>query len=216
MQEGSSSGPAHSLEEKVDILMAQFSQLVQLLTPHETTQPSAEAVEEEVEDFLSHHEEEEIKSPIDGKVCLPKFAPPQMFDGTMKDTKSFISSIILYIKGREPEFHTVESKIMFTLSYMQGGKAQSWRNEAINQIAAGKKPFKSFQDFLEKLDAQFGDPNLKATAVGKLKTMRQGSLTVDKFILQFKAEASQTDLGEAVLIKYLKAGLHQSLFKSIY
>ena len=161
------------------------------------------------------HNEEEI-NPIDGKVCLPKFSLLQMFDGTMKDTKSFISSIILYIKGHEPEFHTVKSKIMFALSYMQGGKAQSWRNEAINQIAAGKKPFKSFQDFLEELEAQFGDPNLKATAVGKLKTMRQGSLIVDEFILQFKAEASQTDLGEAMLIEYLKAGLHQSLFESIY
>ena len=139
-----------------------------------------------------------------------------MFDGTIKDTKSFISSIILYIKGHEPEFHTVESKIMFALLYMQGGKAQSWRNEAINQIAAGKKPFKSFQDFLEKLEAQFGDPNPKVTAVGKLKTMRQGSLTTDEFILQFKAEALQTNLGEAVLIEYLKAGIHQLLFKSIY
>jgi len=54
---------------------------------------------------------------------------------------------------------------------MQGGKAQFWRNEAINQIAQGHKPFKSFQDFLEKVEAQFSDPNLKATAVGKLKTM---------------------------------------------
>ena len=74
MQEGSTSGPAHSLEEKVDILTAQFSQLVQMLTPHETHQPSAEYVEEEVEEFLSHHEEEEVTSPVDGKVCLPKFA----------------------------------------------------------------------------------------------------------------------------------------------
>ena len=87
MQEESASGPAHSLEEKVDILTAQFSQLVQMLTPHESHQPSAEVVEEEVDDFLLHHEEEEAKSPVDGKVCLPKFAPPQMFDGTMKDTK---------------------------------------------------------------------------------------------------------------------------------
>jgi Retrotransposon gag protein len=86
----------------------------------------------------------------------------------------------------------------------------------INQIAVGHKPFGSFQDFLQKLKAQFGDPNPKATAVGKLKTMRQGSLSTDEFMLQFKAEASQTDLGDAALIKYLKAGLNPSLFKSIY
>ena len=68
MQEGSASGPSHSLEEKIDILTAQFSQLVQMLTPHETHQPSAETVEEEVEDFLSHHELEAL--------LMEKFAYP--------------------------------------------------------------------------------------------------------------------------------------------
>jgi Retrotransposon gag protein len=93
---------------------------------------------------------------------------------------------------------------------------QFWRNEAINQIVQGHELFKSFQDFLEKLEAQFSDPNLKVTAVGKLKTMWQGSSSADEFILQFKVEASQTHLGDATLIKYLKAGLNPSLFKSIY
>jgi len=39
---------------------------------------------------------------------------------------------------------------------------------------------------------------------------------VDEYILQFKAEASQTDLGDTTLIEYLKAGLNPMLFKSIY
>jgi len=39
---------------------------------------------------------------------------------------------------------------------------------------------------------------------------------VDEYILQFKAEASQTNLGNTVLIEYLKAGLNPVLFKSIY
>ena len=214
-----SANPVPTLEEKVDALTVQLSQLVNLYTlqnQSQTHHPEVAEVEEEIGDFLSHHEEEESRHSDNGKIRLPKFAPPQTFDGTMKDTKSFISSIILYIKGREPEFRTTESKIMFALSYMQGGKAQFWRNEAINQIAMGHEPFKSFQDFLEKLEAQFGDPNPKATAVGKLKTMRQGSLSADEFMLQFKAEASQTDLGDAALIEYLKAGLNPSLFKSIY
>jgi hypothetical protein len=199
----------------------QLSQLVNLYmlqnqpqSPHPYV-PEAQA-EEEIGEFLSHHKEEESQHSDNGKICLLKFTLLQTFDGMMKDTKSFISSIILYIKGHEPEFCTTESKIMFALLYMQGGKAQFWRNKVINQIAMGHKPFKSFQDFLEKLEAQFGDPNLKATAVGKLKTMRQGLLSTDEFMLEFKAEASQTDLGDAALIEYLKAGLNPSLFKSIY
>jgi hypothetical protein len=105
---------------------------------------------------------------------------------------------------------------MFALSYMQGGKAQFGRKEAINQIAAKNKPFWSFTEFMEKLEMQFGDLNPKVIAVGKLKTMRQGTMFVDGFILQFKAEAVQMDLGDAALIKYLKVGLNTSLFQSIY
>ncbi|KAF8240331.1 hypothetical protein L208DRAFT_1233930 [Tricholoma matsutake] len=99
----------------------------------------------------------------------------------MENTKSFISSIVLYIYGRKPEFRTAKSRIMFALSYIQGGKAQFWRNEAINQIAMGNKPFATFKEFLERLEAQFGDPNPKVTANAKLKTMHQGSLMADKF-----------------------------------
>ncbi|KAF8239334.1 hypothetical protein L208DRAFT_1237596, partial [Tricholoma matsutake] len=118
-----------------------------------------------------------------------------IFDSTMENTKSFISSIVLYIHGRKPEFCTAKSRIMFALLYIQGGKAQFWRNKAINQIAVGNKPFK---EFLERLEAQFGDPNPKATANAKSKTMHQGSLMADEFILQFKAEALQTDMGEVL------------------
>ncbi|KAF8226827.1 hypothetical protein L208DRAFT_1299973, partial [Tricholoma matsutake] len=60
------------------------------------------------------------------------------------------------------------------------------------------------------------DPNLKVTANAKLKTMCQGSLMADEFILQFKVEASQMDMGEATLVEFLKAGLNPSLFKSTY
>jgi hypothetical protein len=102
----------------------------------------------------------------------------------------------------DSSYKSFSSKIMFALSYIQGGKAQFWQNEAINQIAVGHKPFWSFVEFFEKLEMQFGDPNPKVMTVGKLKMMRQGGLSVDEFILQFKAEASHTERGNAVLIEY--------------
>jgi len=134
----------------------------------------------------------------------------------MKDTKSFVGSLILYIYGRKAEFPSNELKFMFALSYIQGGKAQYWKNEAINLIAAGQKPFKDFKDFIAQMEAQFRDLSPKATTIRKLKTLQQGSSSVDKYMLQFKAEASQTNLGDTVLVEYLKARLNPTLFKSIY
>jgi len=60
---------------------------------------------------------------------------------------------------------------MFALLYIQGGKAQYWKNEAINLIAAGQEPFKDFKDFIMQLEPQFGDPSPKATTIRKLKTL---------------------------------------------
>ena len=59
--------------------------------------------DDEVDGFLSPREEKEWEEAKKGKVCLPKFALPQLFDGTIKDTKFFVSSLILYIYGRKAE-----------------------------------------------------------------------------------------------------------------
>ena len=207
---GSAAEPDHvpTLEEVI-LLISHF---------RESANKSVEMAmpDNEVDGFLSLKEEWERDEAEKGKVRLPKFAPPQPFDGTMKETKSFVTSLILYIYGRKAEFLSNESKIMFALLYIQGGKAQYWKNEAINLIAAGQEPFKDFKDFITQLEAQFGDPSHKATTIRKLKTLRQGSSSVEEYILQFKAEASQTNLGDTVLVEYLKAGLNPVLFKSIY
>jgi len=46
------------------------------------------------------------------------FALPQAFDGMMKDTKSFVSFLILYLYGQKAEFPNNKSKIMFVLLYV--------------------------------------------------------------------------------------------------
>ena len=150
-----------TLDEKVETLTMCLAQLTDYVTKQMPSTNQATSSEKDKANDIADAQ----------KNRLPKFALPQPFDGTMQDTKSFISSVLLYIKGREPEFCTTKSKIMFTLSYMQGGKAQFWKNQAINEMAKGKNPFQSFSDFMGRLEAQFGDPNPKATAVGKLKTM---------------------------------------------
>jgi len=182
---GSATKPNHipTLEERVNTLSNQ----VILLISHfwDSTNKSVEMAmpDDEVNGFLSPREEKEWEEAEKGKACLPKFVPPQLFDGTMKDTKSFVSSLILYIYGRKAEFPSNELKIMFALSYIQGGKVQYWKNEAINLIAAGQEPFKDFRNFIVQMEAQFGDPSPKATVIGKLKTLWQGSSSVDEYIL---------------------------------
>ena len=88
--------PVPTLEERVNILSNQVVLLISHF--HESDNKSVE--------MASPNEEKEGEEAEKGKAHLPKFAPPQPFDGTMKETKSFVSSLILYIyiwkEGRVP------------------------------------------------------------------------------------------------------------------
>ena len=59
---------------------------------------------------------------------------------------------------------------------------------------------------------QYGDPD-KGNSYWE---MCQGSSSANKYILQFKGEASQTNVGDQTLVEYLKAWLNPMLLKSIY
>ena len=111
---GSTAKPDHipTLEERVNTLSNQVILLISHF--HESANKSVEMAmpDNEVDGFLSPKEERERDEAKNGKARLPKFVLPQPFDGTMKETKSFVSSLILYIYGRKAEFPSNESKIM--------------------------------------------------------------------------------------------------------
>jgi len=141
--------PIH--EERVNTLSNQ----VILLISHvwESTNKSVEmaAPDDEVDGFLSPKQEREQGEAKKWKVHLPKFALPQLFDGTMKDTKSFVSSLILYIYGRKAEFPSNESKIMLVASLgailHAGGEStvlEKWSHQSYCSWAGAIQGFQRF------------------------------------------------------------------------
>jgi len=85
------------LEERVDTLSNQVILLISHFWDSTNKLVEMATPDDEVDGFLSPREEKEWEEAKKGRVHLPKFVPPQPFDGTMKDTKSFVSSLILYI-----------------------------------------------------------------------------------------------------------------------
>jgi len=87
----------HMLEERVNTLSNQVILLISHFCESANKSVEMAVPDDKVDGFLSPKEERERDEAKKGKVHLPKFAPPQPFDGTMKEMKSFISSLILYI-----------------------------------------------------------------------------------------------------------------------
>jgi len=122
---GSTAEPDHipMLKERVDTLSNQ----VILLISHfcESANKSVEMAmpDNEVDGFLLPKEERERDEAKKGKVRLPKFAPPQPFDGTMKETKSFISSLIIYIyMGGRQSFQGMSQRLCLHCCIFRGEK----------------------------------------------------------------------------------------------
>jgi len=106
---GSTAEPNHipMLEERVNTLSNQVILLISHF--HESANKSVEMAmpDNEVDGFLSPKEERERDEAEKGKVHLPKFAPPQPFDGTMRrPSTSLVHSFYIYIweKGRVSKY----------------------------------------------------------------------------------------------------------------
>ena len=105
---GSATKPNHipMLEERVNTPSNQVILLISHFQESANKSVEMAVPDDEVDDFLSPKEEKEWEEAKKGKVHLPEFALPQPCDGTMKDTKSLINSLILYIhiweEGRVP------------------------------------------------------------------------------------------------------------------
>jgi hypothetical protein len=55
----------------------------------------------------------------------------------MADVHSFQTSYHLYILGKEDDFLTEQSKIVWALSYLQGGTAHKWCKTAVLEMMTG-------------------------------------------------------------------------------
>ena len=101
--------PMAQLQEQVNTLTLQ-------LQNYEALYAEAQASMNEARDELDT--ERKYKS-----VGRTKIAAPPSFTGKMNETKLFIQACQIYLLIRKDEFQDEESKILWVLSYMQGGSA---------------------------------------------------------------------------------------------
>ncbi len=62
---------------------------------------------------------------------------PQVFDGTLSNILGFVTVCKLYIRMKMREV-AVEEQIQWVLSYVQGGSADIWKENMLEDLEAGK------------------------------------------------------------------------------
>ena len=81
-----------------------------------------------------------------------------------------------------------EDKIAFTLTYLEGGDADSWRAAFLKQsvTARGEPNFGKWTDFLKELRDSFKPYDKEGDTLDKIIKMWQGNTSIEDHVMKFK------------------------------
>jgi hypothetical protein len=128
----------------------------------------------------------------------------------------FLQEVKMYMRTNAEIYNTEEKKVLFALSFMNGGVAGSWKQgKTAAYLKAGN--FGTFDEFKQAVQTAFTPIDDKGVAKTELHTLQQGDKRIEKYIAQFMIIAAHTGLTEdSVLIEYFINGLHPKLMEHVY
>ena len=143
-----------------------------------------------------------------------RMADPPYFDGSIKETENFLTSLENIFDSQPASFPTVESKIRYSLTFLTGG-ASNWRKLLLRDVSDGNFTFSSWKTFEQRFRATFGNPHLVDEARCKLWTIRQGSRNSEDFFLAFEDIKLEANICDDSLIMFLQPALRPSILSEV-
>jgi hypothetical protein len=122
----------------------------------------------------------------------------------------------MYMHTNAEIYNTEEKKVLFALSFMNGGVAGSWKQgKTAAYLKAGN--FGTFDEFKQAVQTAFTPINDEGVAKTELCTLRQGDMRIEEYIAQFMIISACTGLTEdSALIEYFIDRLHPKLMECVY
>ncbi|KAI0992076.1 hypothetical protein K3495_g16110, partial [Podosphaera aphanis] len=137
-----------------------------------------------------------------------KFPDPEKFNGTRAKLPGFITQLRMKLEVNDDRFRNESAKVIYSISRLEG--------RALDQIvplvnAKPSAPFSSIVAFIAHLEASFGDPDPRGTALQELNELRQGSGDFASYYTNFLRIIAYLDYNESAKIDALSKGLADEL-----
>ena len=80
----------------------------------------------------------------------------------------------------------MEGQVQWILSYMQGGIADIWKENVMEELKSGELEYKSVEEFLTSLKKEFGGGKEESVKAVELRKLEQGGRMMEEFVQEFK------------------------------
>jgi len=141
-------------------------------------------------------------------------AKPQTFSGRMEEVSAFVNAARLYIKMKIAEEAAV-TQVVWVLLYMQGGIAEAWKDNLLDELAKEESEVESTEQLFAKIRNDFGETLEEERKIEQLRTIEQGGRTCDKYVQEFKKIARRSSYERRPLIKEFKRELNRAIRRKL-
>jgi len=144
----------------------------------------------------------------------PEVAVPPKFDGRREAVVGFMNACRLYATARLGDVGDKE-KISWILSYVQGGAAETWKDNVLDEIAKETSEVETMEELFEKMREEFGEFDEESRKADELRLLVQGSRTWDEYVQEFKRAARGSGYERRALIDEFKRGLNGTIKRKL-
>ena len=126
----------------------------------------------------------------------------------------FINACRLYAETRIGGVNE-KGKITWVLSYVQGGIAEVWKDNVLDEIEKGTSEVNTMKELFEKITEEFGEFDKESRKADELRLLVQGPRTCDEYIQEFKRAARGSGYKGRALIDEFKRGLNRTIKRKL-
>ena len=141
-------------------------------------------------------------------------ARPQVFSRKMEEVSTFVNAAQLYIRMKMME-EVAATQVAWVLSYVQGGIAEAWKDNLLDELAKGKLEVDSAEQLFTKIRNNFGETSEEERKIEQLRTIKQGGRTCDEYVQEFKKVTRGSSYEGRPLIEEFKQGLNKAIRRKL-
>ena len=110
---------------------------------------------------------------------------------------------------------TVEEQVFWVLSHVQGGSADVWKENIMEELESGEMEYEMAEEFLTVLKKEFGGGEEEAVKVVELRKLEQGERTMEEFMQEFKRAARGSGYERRPVIEEFKRGMNGGIQRKL-